>query len=42
VVGGPAAGKTSYLMASMVGLRSQAASGALKLEFPEKRDKGLF
>ena len=42
VVGGPAAGKTSFLMASMVELRRRAKSGSLTLDFPEKRDERLF
>jgi hypothetical protein len=42
VVGGPAAGKTSFLMANMVELRTQANTGDLTLNFPEKRDERLF
>lgn len=42
VVGGPAAGKTSFLMASMVELHQRATSGDLTLGFPEKRDERLF
>ena len=43
LVGGPGAGKTSFLMASMVELQRQAASGAIALDFPDKRrDAPMF
>lgn len=42
VVGGPAAGKTSFLMANMVELSAQTTSGKLSLKFPEKKDERLF
>lgn len=42
VVGGPAAGKTSFLMASMCELKERADRGALSLEFPEKKHEALF
>jgi Double-GTPase 2/Bacterial SH3 domain len=42
VVGGPAAGKTSFLMASMLELNRRADSGLLGLEFPEKKHQALY
>src|SRR5262249_16007625 len=43
LVGGPAAGKTSFLMASMVELQRQADSRILALDFPDQqKDRPLF
>jgi hypothetical protein len=42
VVGGPAAGKTSFLMANLVELHARAAGGELALDLPEKKDRLLF
>lgn len=42
IVGGPAAGKTSFLMANMCELQQRADSGTLSLEFPEKKHQTLF
>ncbi len=42
VVGGPAAGKTSFLMANMVELHACAASAGLALTFPESQHERLF
>lgn len=42
VVGGPAAGKTSFLMANMCELDARAAGGELTLRFPEPKDQALF
>lgn len=42
LVGGPTAGKSSLLMATMVELAQQATAGLLKLELPEKKDERLF
>lgn len=42
IVGGPAAGKTSFLMASMCELKERADRSALSLEFPEKKHETLF
>jgi hypothetical protein len=42
VVGGPAAGKTSFLMANMVELHGCAANGEVSLSFPETKDEKLF
>ena len=42
VVGGPASGKTSFLMASMCELHELAKSNVLLLGFPEKKDETLF
>ena len=42
IVGGPAAGKTSFLMASMCELHDRSEKGDLGLEFPEKKHETLF
>jgi hypothetical protein len=42
IVGGPSAGKTSFVMANLVELRERTAQGELKIEFPEKKDQLLF
>jgi hypothetical protein len=42
IVGGPATGKTSFLMASMHELHRRADSGELALEFPEKKHQTLY
>jgi len=42
IVGGPAYGKTSFLMASMCELDDLARSGVLRLDFPEKKHETLF
>lgn len=42
IVGGPAAGKTSFLMASMCELHERSEKGELKLEFPEKKHQIMF
>lgn len=42
LVGGPTAGKSSLLMATMVELAQQAAAGVIQLELPEKKDERLF
>jgi hypothetical protein len=42
IVGGPAAGKTSFLMANMCELQQRADSGTLGLEFPEKKHQAMF
>lgn len=42
IVGGPACGKTTFLMASMEQLTERAKAGAVALDFPEKPDERLF
>lgn len=42
IVGGPASGKTSFLMASMCELDDLAKNGVLSLDFPEKKHETLF
>ncbi|MDQ3917031.1 MAG: SH3 domain-containing protein, partial [Acidobacteriota bacterium] len=42
IVGGPAAGKTSFLMASMCELHERSERGDLDLAFPEKKHQTLF
>lgn len=42
VVGGPAAGKTSFLMANMVELHRCTSIGGVSLSFPETKDERLF
>lgn len=42
IVGGPATGKTSFLMANMCELQRRADCGTLSLEFPEKKHQALF
>lgn len=42
IVGGPAAGKTSFLMACMCELKERADGGDLALEFPEHKHQTLF
>lgn len=42
IVGGPAAGKTSFMMASMHELHRRADRGELALEFPEKKHQALY
>ncbi|HEY0378371.1 MAG TPA: SH3 domain-containing protein [Pyrinomonadaceae bacterium] len=42
IVGGPAAGKTSFMMASMHELHRRSASGSLAMEFPEKKHRTLY
>jgi len=42
IVGGPASGKTSFMMASMCELHDLSAKGEIGLEFPEKKHETLF
>jgi GTPase SAR1 family protein len=42
IVGGPAAGKTSFMMASMHELHRRADRGQLAMEFPEKKHRTLY
>src|SRR5574341_182299 len=42
IVGGAAAGKTSFLMANMRDLYQRKWKGEIGLEFPEKKDEALF
>ena len=42
IVGGPAAGKTSFMMASMCELHDLSTKGEIGLEFPEKNHETLF
>lgn len=42
IVGGPAAGKTSFMMASMHELHRRANVGDIGLEFPEKKHQTLY
>lgn len=42
IVGGPTAGKSSLLAATMVELSAQATAGLCQIEFPEKKDERLF
>ncbi len=42
IVGGPAAGKTSFMMASMCELHRRSASGQLIMDFPEKKHRVLY
>ncbi|HEY0546004.1 MAG TPA: SH3 domain-containing protein [Pyrinomonadaceae bacterium] len=42
IVGGPAAGKTSFMMASMHELHRRRDVGELALEFPEKKHQTLY
>lgn len=42
LVGGPSAGKTSFLMASMSDLYQRYLDNNVELSFPEKKDQALF
>lgn len=42
IVGGPASGKTSFMMASMCELHDLSRKGEIGLEFPEKKHETLF
>lgn len=42
IVGGPATGKTSFLMASMCELYDRSQKGHFRFEFPEKKHETLF
>lgn len=42
LVGGPSAGKTSFLMASMSDLYQRCLDKKVELSFPEKKDQALF
>lgn len=42
IVGGPATGKTSFMMANMCELQQRVDSGTLRMEFPEKKHETLF
>jgi hypothetical protein len=42
IIGGPSAGKTNYLMASVIEIERDSSIQGRKMEFPEPRDKKIF